>query len=104
MALTSVTNTTAGTQNQAGQQKVAESAQQKGKTVLSGQKDTGNVGDTVTLSQSEKISAAVANIDESQVGEVLPRTKSAILQNSKAALASQANVNAFTAKEILAEA
>ena len=106
MALTSVANSSAGTLTQAGQQKNAEAVQAKEKRSQPAEASRlpGKAGDTVTLSQAEKISVPAASPGENQVDDVLPRAKAAILQNSKAAVSSQANVNAQTAREILTEA
>lgn len=103
MALTSVANNSAGTLSQAGQQKTAENIPGKeNKSQLAGEnRPTAKVGDTVTLSQPEKSLAPAATLGEKQAGDVLPRAKAAILHNSKAAVASQANVSADRAKEVL---
>lgn len=103
MALTSVANNTTGTLGQAGQQKIAENIPGKeSKAQIAGEnRPAAKVGDTVTLSQPEKASAPAAALGEKQAEDVLPRAKAAILQNSKAAVASQANVSANRAKEVL---
>lgn len=105
MALTSVANNTAGTLSNAGQQKAAEAVQSKEKLTqpAEAKNSAGKIGDTVTLSQSEKAAAPVESLAENQVGDVLPRAKEAIMQNSKAAVASQANVDAALAQEMLAD-
>lgn len=58
--------------------------------------------DNVTLSQSEKIAAPAEVIDAQAAEKILPRTMQAILDDSRTALAAQANTSPQRAQEFLA--
>lgn len=106
MTLSSVSNT-AVARNQVTQQKAGTATEQsEGKR--SNLSSEGNLSgkkfdDTVTLRQTEKVAGPSKSLDAKAVAEVLPRTKTAILLDSKGAIASQANINSQAAQEFLAD-
>lgn len=61
----------------------------------------GKFGDSVTLSQAEKGGESLKTLDKSGVDEMLPQAVDAILNNSKTALAAQANTKPEAAIQYL---
>lgn len=106
MALSGISNTATGI-NQASPQKPANSTEQteERKSALSsdGGFSGNSLNDKVTLSQTGDNGAAAVELDAQAVDKILPKTKEAILQEPKTALAMQANSSSQTALEFLAD-
>lgn len=106
MTLSAVSNSIIA-KNQASLHKAGTTTEQAGgdKSNLSAGGDlSGNKhDDTVSLRQVEKNSGSAVFVSEKEVDQMLPRTKAAILQDSKIAVAVQANINSQAAQEYLSE-
>ncbi|SHO48983.1 hypothetical protein [Desulfopila aestuarii] len=106
MTLSAVSNTIVA-KNQVTQQKTGTATEQSEGKKSNGSSDAGFSGkkfdDTVTLSQADKAGGPAKTVDAKSIEQVLPRTKAAILQDSKTAVTTQANINAQTAQEFLSE-
>jgi len=106
MTLSAVSNTIIA-RNQVSQQKAGTATEQSEKNKnnlssegsLAGKKND----DTVSLSQTEKVAGSSVTLDMKNVDQVLPRTKTSILQDSRTAIAAQANINSKVAQEFLSE-
>jgi len=106
MALSTISNTAAGT-NQVSAQKPGNTTQQaegQKSAYSSGDSSAGNsFNDTVTLSQTGKNAAVAIELDAQEVDNILPKTKEAILHEPDTAIAMQANFSSQAALEFLAD-
>ena len=103
MTPSSITNKGPG-QGQVGRQQAGSAQDQSEKTRTGrggGGSPPGQAGDSVSLSGTRKSDRAATPIATEQASETLLLVRGAILQDSRAAIAGQANVDALVAQEVL---
>jgi hypothetical protein len=104
MSLPAISNTAPGI-NQASSPKPGNATEQPSKreaSLSSGDSFAGkSFDDTVTLGQTDKSSTVTVELDAQAVEKMFPKTKEAILQEPKKAIAMQANSSSQAALEFL---
>lgn len=104
MTLSGISHTAVGARPQQNQGTAAEQSAGKRTDLASDGNSAGKkTDDTVTLARTERNGGQAAAIDTEAVAEVLPRTMTAILRDSKTAVSAQANVTSQAAQEFLAD-